>query len=106
MEPRFLVRRRHREGRCLLDLDGWLDPASAPLLAKEICQAARELAVAHVEVSFAHSAGELDLTVPALLRCLRERTGAPTVELTGLTQHHLRLLGYLGFEGAGEPKEP
>lgn len=106
MEPRFLVRRRHREGRCLLDLEGWLDPAVAPLLAKEICQAAREQAVGRVEVSFAHCEGELDLTVPALLRCLRERTEAPTVELTGLTQHQLRLLGYLGFEEASDPERP
>lgn len=106
MEPRFLVRRRRREGRCLLDLEGRLDPDAAPRLAKEICQAAREEAVRRVEVSFAHCGGELELTVPALLRCLRERSEAPTVELTGLTQHHLRLLGYLGFEEASDPERP
>ena len=59
-----------------------------------------------MEVSFVHCRGDLDLAVPALLRCLRAQEGAPGVELTGLTQHQLRVLGYLGFDEAGEPRGP
>jgi len=106
MEPRFWVRRSQREGLCLLRLEGALDTGSAAELARAICQAAREQAAERVEVSFAHCGGNLDLAVPALLRCLREQEGAPGMALTGLTQHQLRVLGYLGFDEAGEPRGP
>lgn len=101
MDPRFGVRRSKRNGRWVLQLEGELDTAATPELARAICQAAREQEVDRVEVCFAHCGGELELTVPALLRCLREREDAPGVELTGLTQHQMRLLGYLGFDEAG-----
>jgi hypothetical protein len=106
MEPRFWVRRSERGGLCLLRLEGVVDAGSATELARAICQAAREQAAERVEVSFAHCGGDLDLAVPALLRCLREREEAPGVVLTGLTQHQLRVLGYLGFDEAGETRGP
>ena len=96
MDLRWSSHRRDLYGTVVVVLEGNAQAQLARSLAEEILELAKAEDADRLELNLAHCTGDLDAMVVTLLRELRGHR-SPEVALTGLTQHQLRLLGYLGF---------
>jgi hypothetical protein len=102
MDLRWQTQVRDLDGTVVVVLEGRAQAAAGPELAERLLRLAHEAGAERVELNVGRCSGDLDMLVVGLLRELKGRH-APAVALTGLTQHQLRLLDYLGF---GEPVTP
>jgi anti-anti-sigma regulatory factor len=88
-----LEQERRVDGRLLLRLKGRFDASAAGSLSRRLDAAAAWSVV----IDFAAVEAIEDASMNALAEALRRHAGH--VALSGLRDHHLRLLGYLGVGG-------
>jgi hypothetical protein len=101
MELRWTTQWRDLDGVMVVRLEGMAGAQAAQALAQDLSRLAHEQDLERLELNVARCSGDLDSLVLRLLGELRNHE--LRVALTGLTQHQLRLLGYLGFADMSSP---
>ena len=107
MELRWTVVKHEDEDRgeeeAVVVLEGSASATSAAQLAEELCALTAALQANRPTIDFSRVSGDVDALLASLLSAIRDGR-APELALSGLTQHQLRVLEYLGlFAAPGEP---
>jgi hypothetical protein len=83
------------EDGCIICLVGTVEPDAARELLLEVEQQAA--GHSEIEVNFGRARGDVDVVLVHFAETAQSRARWPRIRLTGLTQHHQRLLAYVGL---------